>query len=210
MKTLRILTSIALFALAARPGGAFGQTLTNLWTFGSGAGQSFFPFASLIQATDGNFYGTTGSGGISNNGAVFRISPAGTLSNLYLFAGPEGANPSAELVQGGDGNFYGTTYAGGTSNNGTVFQITPTGTLTNLHSFTGPDGSNPQAGLVEGSDGNFYGTTYYGGASGSGEYPMSPDSNGVVQVWQTPVRQDQRVGTSQASARSSTLPRVAS
>ena len=44
-----------------------------------------------------------------------------------------------------------------------------------------------------------------GGSSGSGEYAMSPDSNGVVQVWQTPVRQDQRVGTSQASARSSTL-----
>jgi hypothetical protein len=35
--------------------------------------------------------------------------------------------------------------------------------------------------------------------------PMSPDSNGVVQVWQTPVRQDQRVGTSRARARSSTL-----
>ena len=34
---------------------------------------------------------------------------------------------------------------------------------------------------------------------------MSPDSRGVTQVWQTPVRQLQRVGTSQASARSSTL-----
>jgi hypothetical protein len=34
---------------------------------------------------------------------------------------------------------------------------------------------------------------------------MSPDSRGVTQVWQTPLRQLQRVGTSQASARSSTL-----
>ena len=34
---------------------------------------------------------------------------------------------------------------------------------------------------------------------------MSPDSRGVTQVWQTPVRQLQRVGTSQASASSSTL-----
>ncbi len=170
MKVLRILTSIAVFALIGCPSGAFGQTLTNLWTFGNSSGQGFFPFASLVQATDGNFYGTVGSGGTSNNGAVFRITPTGSLTNLHSFAasGSDGANPSAELVQGSDGNFYGTTYAGGTSNNGTVFQITPTGTLTSLHSFTGLDGSNPQAGLVEGSDGNFYGTTYLGGASGSG------------------------------------------
>ena len=44
-----------------------------------------------------------------------------------------------------------------------------------------------------------------GSSSGSGAYVMSPDSSGVTQVWQTPVRQLQRVGTSQASARSSTL-----
>ena len=170
MKVLRILTSIAVFALIGRPSGAFSQTLTNLWTFSNSGGQGFFPFASLVQATDGNFYGTVGSGGTSNNGAVFRITPTGSLTNLHSFAasGSDGANPSAELVQGSDGSFYGTTYAGGTSNNGTVFQITPTGTLTSLHSFTGLDGSNPQAGLVEGSDGNFYGTTYLGGASGSG------------------------------------------
>ncbi|MGD0058246.1 MAG: choice-of-anchor tandem repeat GloVer-containing protein [Verrucomicrobiia bacterium] len=170
MKVLRILTSIAVFALIGRPSGAFGQTLTNLWTFSNSGGQGFFPFASLVQATDGNFYGTVGSGGTSNNGTVFRITPTGSLTNLHSFAasGSDGANPSAELVQGSDGSFYGTTYSGGTSNNGTVFQITPTGTLTSLHSFTGLDGSNPQAGLVEGSDGNFYGTTYLGGASGSG------------------------------------------
>jgi uncharacterized repeat protein (TIGR03803 family) len=180
MKILRILTSIAVFALAGRPGGAFGQTLTNLWTFGSGGGQGYFPFESLVQATDGNFYGTVGSGGTSNDGAVFRITPTGSLTNLHSFTGSDGAFPSAELVQGSDGNFYGTTSEGGTSTNcgggcGAVFQITPTGTLTNLHSFTGLDGANPQAALVEGSDGNFYGTTYGDGLSSSGNvFRISP------------------------------------
>ncbi|MGO9243657.1 MAG: choice-of-anchor tandem repeat GloVer-containing protein [Verrucomicrobiia bacterium] len=180
MKILRLLTFIAVFALAGRPSGAFGQTPTNLWTFGTGGDQGYFPFESLVQATDGNFYGTVGSGGTSNDGAVFRITPTGTLTNLHSFTGSDGAFPSAELVQGSDGYFYGTTSEGGTSTNcgggcGTVFQMTPTGTLTNLHSFTGLDGANPQAALVEGSDGNFYGTTYGDGLSSSGTvFRISP------------------------------------
>lgn len=170
MKILRVLTSVTALVLTAHPAGALGQSLTNLWTFGNSGSQGFFPFASLLQATDGNFYGTVGSGGTSNNGAVFRISPTGSLTNLHSFdaSGSDGANPSSELIQGSDGNFYGTAASGGASNIGTVFQMTPTGTFTNLYSFTGPDGSNPQAALVEGSDGNFYGTTYSGGANSSG------------------------------------------
>src|SRR3954453_3771570 len=44
-----------------------------------------------------------------------------------------------------------------------------------------------------------------GGSSGSGSYPTDPEINPLSQVWQTPVRQDQRTGTSQASASSSRL-----
>src|SRR6516165_10498849 len=44
-----------------------------------------------------------------------------------------------------------------------------------------------------------------GGSSGSGSYITDPEINPHSQVWQTPVRQDQRTGTSQASASSSRL-----
>src|SRR5580692_10819660 len=44
-----------------------------------------------------------------------------------------------------------------------------------------------------------------GGSSGSGSYFTDPEINPLSQVWQTPVRQDQRTGTSQASASSSRL-----
>ncbi len=188
MKILRILISIAALGLAGHPSRTAGQTLANLWVFGSGGGQAYFPFESLVQATDGNFYGTLGSGGASNDGAVFRITPSGTLTNLHSFTGSDGAFPAAELVQGSDGNFYGTAAAGGTSTNcgggcGTVFQITPTGTLTNLHSFTGLDGYNPQAALVEGSNGNFYGTTYSGGANGSGTVFMISTTGALTNLY---------------------------
>src|SRR6516164_705327 len=44
-----------------------------------------------------------------------------------------------------------------------------------------------------------------GGSSGSGSYVTDPETNPHSQVWQTPVRQAQRTGTSQASANSSRL-----
>ena len=135
-----------------------------------------FPFAGLIQGTDGNFYGTTLNGGNNNVGTVFKITSGGTLTTLYSFCSvkscADGAYAYAGLAQGSDGNFYGTTDAGGANNHGTVFKITPEGAITTLHSFcsqTGcPDGAEPQYGLEQGSDGNFYGTTVTGGATNSG------------------------------------------
>jgi uncharacterized repeat protein (TIGR03803 family) len=130
------------------------------------------PTAGLVQATDGNFYGTTYSGGQFADGTVFRITSSGTLTTLYSFCSKagctDGYSPFAGLVQAKDGNFYGTTDQGGANGFGTVFQITAAGTLTTLHSFSVTDGTYPHAGLVQASDGNFYGTTVGGGAHGEG------------------------------------------
>ncbi len=131
--------------------------------------------AGLVQGSDGNFYGTTYSGGSNGDGTVFQMTPAGVLTTLVSFTGANGANPYAGLVQGSDGNFYGTTYSGGSNGDGTVFQMTPAGVLTTLVSFTGANGANPYASLVQGSDGNFYGTTYSGGSNGDGTvFQMTP------------------------------------
>ena len=163
-------------------------SLTNLWSFTSGI-DGANPYAGLVQGNDGNLYGTTsGSGsGPSAYGTVFRISPGGSLSNLWSFTGgTDGASPYAGLVQGSDSNFYGTTYGSGSgpSPYGTVFGISPSGSLSNLWSFTGgTDGANPYAGLVQGSDGNFYGTTYYGGANSNGTVFWISPSGSLSNLW---------------------------
>ncbi len=145
-------------------------TLTVLYAF-TGGTDGAGPVAGVIQAADGNFYGTTSQGGAANAGTVFQLTPAGALTVLYAFTGgsTDGAIPYAGLIQGTDGNFYGTTVGGGTSNAGTVFQLTPAGTLTVLYAFTGgADGATPYAGLIQATDGNFYGTTVSGGTSNAG------------------------------------------
>jgi uncharacterized repeat protein (TIGR03803 family) len=155
------------------------------------------PYAGLVLAKNGNFYGTTRGGGANDQGTVFKITPAGALTTLYSFCAQanctDGADPVSALVRGSDGNFYGTTLIGGAyytgvDSNGTIFKITPAGKLTTLYSFCSsqpPDcvgGGEPVAGLVQGTDGNFYGVTKYGGPSweevsfGAGTiFKMTPD-----------------------------------
>jgi uncharacterized repeat protein (TIGR03803 family) len=131
----------------------------------------------LIQGSDGNFYGTTASGGPNNVGTVFRMTPDGTVTILHNFTGSEGAVPAAGLFQATDGNFYGTTEYGGTYDMGTVFRMTQDGTVTALYNFGGGDGAYPFAGLVQASDGSFYGTTYAGGAHNFGTvFKITPDA----------------------------------
>ncbi len=145
--------------------------LTTLYSFCSQANcaDGSYPEAGLLQASDGNFYGTTSVGGAY--GTVFRITSAGSLTTLHSFDVTDGDSPEAGLLQATNGNFYGTTGYGGSGNGGTVFKITPAGKFTSLYSFctqaTCPDGAYP-SGLIQGSDGNFYGTTANGGASGAG------------------------------------------
>jgi uncharacterized repeat protein (TIGR03803 family) len=157
-------------------------TLTTLYPFCSQPGCTDGDGPNgLIQASDGNFYGTTAFGGAHNGGGtVFQLSPTGTLTTLYSFCSEpnctDGDYPNG-LIQASDGNFYGTTN-GGAHDGGTVFQLSPTGTLTTLYSFCSEpnctDGDGP-GGLIQASDGNFYGTTYYGGAYDKGTvFQLSP------------------------------------
>jgi uncharacterized repeat protein (TIGR03803 family) len=194
MRTLsRILAFLilgSLTTLAVGASSALAETYTQsvLYSFCSQGGtdctDGALPFASLVQAYDGNFYGTTLGGGANDSagggaGTFFQITPSGTHTNLYSFCNQGGTNCTdgylpRVLIEGPDGNFYGTTEEGGASLKGTVFKITSAGILTTLYSFCGlggsscTDGSDPTGGLTLGSDGNFYGTTIYGGTNGEG------------------------------------------
>jgi uncharacterized repeat protein (TIGR03803 family) len=153
---------------------------TPLYSFKTNEIDGRRPEAALVEDSDGNLYGTTSTGGLGGAGTIFKLTPAGVLTNLHNFidSGTDGSGPTAPLILGTDGNFYGTTADGGTKNAGTVFQITPQGVWTNLHSFSyyGTDGSLPWAALVLGTDGNFYGTTFEGGTFGYGTvFMMTPD-----------------------------------
>jgi uncharacterized repeat protein (TIGR03803 family) len=168
--------------------------LTTLYNFCSlpNCADGTYPIVGLIQATDGNFYGTTGFGGAHNYGTVFRITTGGKLTTLYSFCSQSGCTDGefpAGLVEGIDGNFYGTTGNGGYITNycynnsgcGTAFKITAGGALTILHFFClergCTDGENPESGLIQATDGNFYGTTFQGGIDGGTVFQITTEGS---------------------------------
>lgn len=162
------------------------NTLTVLYSFCalSNCADGANPQAGVVLGSNGNFYGTTAFGGSTTEacftgvvgcGTVFEVTPAGTLTTLHVFSGPDGGDPQGALLQATSGYFYGTTFKGGTSNDGTVFAMTPAGKLTTLHSFSGSDGTNPQSGVIQATNGGFYGTTPFGGTYSAGTvFAMTP------------------------------------
>jgi uncharacterized repeat protein (TIGR03803 family) len=152
---------------------ANGAPLTPLYQF-VGLNDGRVPQANLMLASDGFLYGTTSSGGTSNNGVIFKVSPNGSGYQVAHNLLPlEGSDPNA-LMQASDTNLYGTTQSGGAGYGG-IFQfiINPGASqykLTPLLSFIGfgDDGYDPLSGLIQATDGNLYGTTRSGGLGGDG------------------------------------------
>jgi len=103
-------------------------TLVN-FTGTSGANPGSSPSGSLVQGSDGDFYGMTDGGGTSNLGTVFKTTPAGVFTTLLDFTGISGANPGSQpngnLVQGSDGDLlrHGLPVAA-RATLGTVFKMT--------------------------------------------------------------------------------------
>lgn len=163
------------------------------------------PQGPLVRDSQGNFYGTTVTGGSEGGwGTVFQLTADGKLVTLVSFNGTNGANPMCPLHLEDDGTLYGITSAGARdfnqsqfTGNGTIFKITPQHELVTLHTFAGyPDDAAQSSfsGLFHASDGNFYGTSQAGGANGSGTiFRMSPD--GTVQVLYSFTRPDYATGT---------------
>lgn len=139
-----------------------------------------FPFGQLARDAQGNFYSTTGEGGIHTCvdvgcGTVFKMAKTGKLIWSYSFDGKNGFDPVAGVLRDAAGNLYGTTEYGGTvptSSNfgdGVVFKLDPSRKETVLHRYKGcnvngpHDGLYPRALLVMDASGMLYGTTLFGG-----------------------------------------------
>ena len=154
------------------------------------------PYAGVTFDQNGNLYGTTGGGGISGNGAVYRLSPptskrrTWTETVLYSFdRSNNGAySPGGPLIFDSAGNVFGPTYGGGDPNCqggfgcGVAFELSPppkkgkSWTYAALHAFQGgSDGISPSGSVVFDSEGNLYGTTQTGGDENGGTvYQLSP------------------------------------
>lgn len=144
-----------------------GTDITVLHSFDGTDGKQ--PHSRLLLGDDGNFYGTTWTGGLHDDGTVFRITPGGALTTLHhLDRFDGGGQCRSGLIRGPDGAFYGCATLGGPLGNGTVFRVTSTGEYSVVHAFGGAgSGGGPVGRLVLGSDGAFYGTTQVGGGLGA-------------------------------------------
>ena len=165
---------------------ANGGNFTTLNTF-TQSNQGTTPEGGIVQARDGNFYGTTYTGGSGAYGTLYQMVPStGKLAILSTFTnGDPGANPVGALIEGLDGYLYGTARYGGADNYGTIFRSTlAAGSTATLATVTGGlAGYYPQSDLVQGTDGNFYGTTELGGANNLGTFfQVTPTGSYTITV----------------------------
>jgi uncharacterized repeat protein (TIGR03803 family) len=147
--------------------------LTSLHVFtGPGNGDGANPTHALTKDSEGNLYGTTENGGLTNCfyrdsdeavvtdvpgcGVVYKLDPSGE-TQIHLFnSPPDGSDARSALIQDAAGNFYGTTFYGGEYRSGTVFKLDSGSNETVLYNFQGAsDGANPWGGLVEDALGNW-------------------------------------------------------
>jgi uncharacterized repeat protein (TIGR03803 family) len=149
---------------------------TKLFDFtGTGGSKPGSVPGELVLHPDGNFYGTTGAGGSTGLGTVFKVTTAGVYTVLATFSGTagtrKGSQPSGRLAISGT-DLYGLTRFGGTGNLGSAYRITTGGTFASLFDFTGAagarPGANPDGGFALHSSGDLYGTAEYGGSGAYG------------------------------------------
>jgi uncharacterized repeat protein (TIGR03803 family) len=176
VSSCRFVSALVLVLSCASLAAAATETMLHQFdTYDRGA----FPATSLVADSQGNYYGTTSSGGTYGFGTVFKLTTNSSgkwnQTVIYNFTGLADGNnspyQSGNLVFDKSGNLYGTTSLGGASSCycGVVFELSPGADgawkETVLHSFTGgtTDGAFPDGGLVFDGTGNLYGTTLYGG-----------------------------------------------
>lgn len=147
---------------------------TIVYTFKGGAdGQD--PYTSLMQGSDGNYYGTTIGAGGSFLGTVFKLTPKGVETVLHNYSDQsQGAFPRLPLTQGPDGTLFGmaTDCAGGGCSQAALFDITANNVYSTLYLYPlGPSNSlQPSSPLLLSTNGTLYGTTEQGGAKTVGTF----------------------------------------
>lgn len=167
------------FRLTPNSDGTWTESILYNFCSVTNCADGWGPSGGLTFDASGNLYGTTGAGGASNNGVVFKLAPQSDgswiESVILKFSGfPGGDTPVSQLIIDAAGKLYGTTLLGGIrgAGYGVVFKLTPNanGTWSEriLHTFLDQPSANPRAALILDAAGNLYGTTANDSASGYG------------------------------------------
>jgi uncharacterized repeat protein (TIGR03803 family) len=143
-------------------------TLTKLVNFPDNALETISAIP-LLQASDGNLYGATNTGGANSTGTIYKVTLSGQYTLLYTFPNDNNSSPSA-LIEGSDGNLYGATLGAIThGGHSQIFRITKSGDYTLLVAMDNLSAYGVcQCSLLQGSDGNIYGTASSGGPTNAG------------------------------------------
>jgi uncharacterized repeat protein (TIGR03803 family) len=156
-------------------------SLTILYNFTGGADGSS-PVNSLVQGTDGNFYG-------ANKTGVYRYHPPSTPEIIYPFSYPQPLGTVSQMTQGTDGMLYLVISAGGIYDCGSISKLSLQGAVQWEHDFGTPGtcfqylktGWYPSAPVIQASDGNLYGTNLWGGIYGYGtDIRLSPATGAMA------------------------------
>ncbi|HTL80661.1 MAG TPA: choice-of-anchor tandem repeat GloVer-containing protein [Bacteroidia bacterium] len=143
-----------------------GVTLSHVYDFIYAIGDN--PYGNLVQASDGNVYGTTENGGPSGSCVIFRYDPVNNIyTDVHDFYFADGYIPYSGLVES-NGVLYGVTWDGGVNTGGVLYSYNiATGVYTDLHDFDSPTGDYPWGALTV-ANGKLYGMTTSGGSHGFG------------------------------------------
>jgi uncharacterized repeat protein (TIGR03803 family) len=113
-----------------------GSAFTVLRSFQPMSATGAYPYAPVIEGSDGMLYGTASSGGTGSDGTVFRVNRDGsnyTVLKAFSANGSDGASPRTPVIIASDAAIYGTTFSGGASSGGVLFKL----------SLTPPPSSHP-------------------------------------------------------------------
>ncbi|MBV8212724.1 MAG: hypothetical protein JOZ08_05800 [Verrucomicrobia bacterium] len=175
--SLRPLVLVTAFGLSSYLGlYASDAQLTIIHNFGNGTASNSgtVPNTGLIQAPDGNFYGTAAHNTAGLGGTTYQLTPNGVLTTIHHFRVTSQKSFSAKLLY-----YKGELIAPiitAFQNTGPLLAATNlSGEMSMWHQFTPADGGGPRGSLILGSDGNLYGTCYGGGSGGYGTiYKINP------------------------------------
>lgn len=142
------------------------NTLTKKIDFNNN-GNGRYPTSILIEATPGVLYGTTGAGGVGNNGVLFSYTISGNVvaKKLDFNTIATGRSPIGSMIKATNGKLYGTTNLGGLFDLGILFEYDAiTNTFTKKVDFDGLNlGGYPFGSLMQASNAKLYSTTSTGG-----------------------------------------------